>query len=130
MAISTDRKPPYFCWLDLATPDARKAEGFYTAMFGWQAQHMQANGGEYVRFLHDGEAFATLYQLQARQIAAGVPSHWTPYVCVSDVHEMGSRAKTLGGEVVVNPFDVDGVARVSLIADSAGGLTGLWENWK
>jgi len=127
MAINYDREPTRFCWLDLAASNARKAEEFYTGMFGWQTQRKYANGGEYVHFLRDGKSFASLYQLESRQIAAGVPSHWTPYVSVSSVHEMGARAKALGGEVIVNPFIVEGMARVSLVTDSAGALIGLWE---
>lgn len=130
MANNFDRQPAGFCWLDLAAANAGKAEKFYADMFGWKTQRKQANGGEYVHFVRGGESFASLYQLDSRQISAGVPSHWTPYVAVADVHEMGSRARDLGGQVVVNPFDVDGLARVSLIADSAGALIGLWESLK
>lgn len=130
MAINANREPAVFCWLDLAASNARQAEAFYAGMFGWQIQRKQANGGEYAHFIRDGESFASLYQLEPRQIAAGVPSHWTPYVAVSDIGEMGSRAKSLGGQVIVRPFDVGGVARVSLIVDSAGALIGLWENRK
>jgi predicted enzyme related to lactoylglutathione lyase len=130
MAIKFDQQPSSFCWLDLAAANARAAEKFYADMFGWQTQRKQTNGGEYVQFVRGGESFASVYQLEARQIDAGVPSHWTPYIAVSDVHEMGSRAKALGGQVIVNPFDVDGLARLSLIADSAGALIGLWERAK
>lgn len=130
MAIMCEREQACFCWLDLAASNARKAEEFYTEMFGWHAQRKQANGGEYVHFNRGGESFASLYQLAPRQIAAGVPSHWTPYISVSDVHEMASRATALGGQVIVRPFNVDNMARLSLIVDSTGALIGLWEQRK
>jgi len=128
MANNIDQQPASFCWLDLAATNVRMAEQFYADLFGWQAQRKQANGGEYVHFVRGGKSFASVYQLDSRQIAAGVPSHWTPYVGVSDVQEMGSRARDLGGQVIVNPFEVDGLARVSLIADSNGALIGLWQS--
>jgi len=128
MAINSEQAQPRFCWLDLASTNVRAAEAFYAGMFGWQAHRQQANGGEYVHFLRGGERFASLYQLEHRQVDAGVPSHWTPYVSVCDVHEMGARAKALGGQVIVRPFDVDGMAKISLIVDATGALIGLWEN--
>jgi predicted enzyme related to lactoylglutathione lyase len=33
----------------------------------------------------------------------------------------------LGGEAVVLPFVVSGVARIALILDSVGALVGLWQ---
>jgi predicted enzyme related to lactoylglutathione lyase len=130
MEIDFDKGPARFCWLDLATVNTRKAQEFYADLFGWGTERKRANGGEYLRFLHGGESFASLYQLKPGQIAAGVPSHWTPYVCVSDICKSGSKAEALGGQVVVNPFEVDGLARLSLIADATGALIGLWEGRK
>jgi len=127
MAITSEYKPARFCWVDLAAADSRAAADFYRGLFGWQTETQAANGGEFRRFTADGETVASLYQLDKRQITAGVPSHWTPYISVADIDESVSRAVTLGGRVVVKPFRVDGMARVSLITDADGALTGLWE---
>jgi uncharacterized protein len=125
--MNPDNKPGRFHWLDLAAVDATSAMKFYEGMFGWQARRHRVNGGEIYRFTHEGKDVASLYQLRSRQIDGGVPSHWTPYVAVASVDEFASRAETLGGRVVVKPFDVPGMARVSLLDDAAGGLFGLWE---
>ena len=125
--LHSANKPARFCWFDLAAVDARRAAHFYAGLFGWQTQRQRANGGEYFRFTADGECIASLYQLGAKQVAAGVPSHWTPYVGVADIDEAGERAAALGGRVVVRPFGVDGAARISLVTDATGALLGLWE---
>lgn len=122
-----DNKPARFCWLDLAAVDAGAAAGFYEGMFGWQATRYQANGGEIIRFMDKGESIASLYQLRSREVDSGVPSHWTPYIGVAGMEEAASKVEKLGGQVVVKPFVVDGIARVSLVVDSVGGLFGLWE---
>ena len=127
ITITTENKPAGFRWLDLAAADTGKAAEFYARLFGWKACRQKANGGEYFHFSAGGEAFASLYQLNSRQLAAGVPSHWTPYVGVADVDAAGAKAAALGGEVLVRPFSVDGVARICLVTDSAGALLGLWE---
>lgn len=117
-----------FCWLDLAAVDATKASSFYAGMFGWQVRQKKANGGEFVQFVSGDADVASLYQLSPMHVSRGVPSHWTPYVAVSNIDEASSRAVTLGGQVVVTPFSVDGIARVSLITDAVGALLGLWEH--
>ncbi|HKJ51137.1 MAG TPA: VOC family protein [Gammaproteobacteria bacterium] len=130
MPAESDHQPGRFCWVDLAAADARGAADFYRGLFGWQTRRQRANGGEFLHFMAGGEPVASLYQLGSRQIAAGVPSHWTPYIAVSDIDESASNVETLGGRVVVKPFSVDGIARIGLVTDSAGALVGLWENVK
>jgi predicted enzyme related to lactoylglutathione lyase len=38
------------------------------------------------------------------------------------------RAGALGGEVIVRPFALSGVARVALVVDAVGAQVGLWED--
>jgi len=127
MPLDSDSKPAGFRWVDLAAADARGAADFYRGLCGWQTQRKRANGGEFFHFIADGEPVASLYQLDSRQVEGGVPSHWTPYLAVCDVDAAASTAVTLGGRVVVKPFRVDGMTRVSLVTDSGGALVGLWE---
>ena len=125
--LSSGRDLGRCCWVDLAATDAPAAAGFYRAMFGWEAETIRANGGEIVALSSRGHAVASLYQLSQEQIRSGVPAHWTPYFGVAGVDGAASQAARLGGAVIVEPFRVDGMARVSLIADPAGALLGLWE---
>jgi len=46
---------------------------------------------------------------------------------VKSVKDAVSRAASLGGTVIVDPFVVSGVARIALILDSVGAVVGLWE---
>jgi uncharacterized protein len=122
------RQEPGTCRrIDLAAVDAAGAATFYREMFGWSARPMRANGGAFFEFSAQGRTVASMYQLEAARIAQGVPSHWTPYVGIADLDESVARAIRLGGAVIVRPFEVDGVARVSLVVDSGGALLGLWE---
>lgn len=116
------------CWIDLAAIDTSAATWFYHRLFGWKSRSIRANGGEITEFTANGESVASMYRLSSAQITRGVPQHWTPYVGVADIDVVAARAARLGGAVIVQPFDVDGVARVSLIADSGNALLGLWES--
>jgi predicted enzyme related to lactoylglutathione lyase len=116
-----------FCWVDLATTDAPRATAFYRDVFGWTAHEQLANGGSFTRLQHAGRDVGSLYQLSGAQIARGVPSHWTPYVGIADIDDAVRRAVASGGKLLVNPFMVDGIARIALIGDATGAHLGLWE---
>jgi predicted enzyme related to lactoylglutathione lyase len=119
--------PGQFCWLDLAASDAGTAQAFYEQLFGWTSEPQRANGGFFTRLLLSGREIGSMYELRRLQLAQGVPSHWTPYVRVTEAEDAARRAISAGGQVVVAPFTVSGVARIALIQDSVGALIGLWE---
>lgn len=123
-------RPPAgrFCWLDLAAADATRAAGFYAELFGWSARSQLANGGEFVRLAHAGCDIGSLYQMRPAELDAGIASHWTPYVRVDDVAAASRRAALLGAAIAVEPFCVEGVARIALIVDPVGAELGLWED--
>src|SRR5262245_21315439 len=115
------------CWVDLATVDQGAAKLFYCRLFGWTVQDRRGGEGHFSTFAHREVPLASLYQLSRKQIARGVPSHWTPYVSVPDLDVAASMAASLGGQVVIPPHDSGGLARISLIADPTGALIGLWQ---
>lgn len=119
--------PGQFCWVDLAATDAQRAAAFYSRMFGWTSSEQAANGGHFTRLMLSDQDVGSLYQISRAHRDNGVPSHWTPYIRVDDVTSATRRAATCGGEVIVRPFDVPGVARIALILDSVDARVGLWE---
>jgi uncharacterized protein len=119
--------PGQFCWLDLAASDAAGAQAFYGNLFGWTFEPQRANGGFFTRLLLSGRDIGSMYELRRLQLDQGVPSHWTPYVRVTEVEDAARRAISSGGRVVVLPFTVSGVARIALVQDPVGALIGLWE---
>jgi len=116
-----------FCWVDLAATDAGRAKAFYGNLFGWTSHEQSANGGRFTRLQLSNRDIGSVYQLRDVLLEHGIPSHWTPYVRVSDVNETVRRAVSLGGTIVAHPFVVTGIARIALILDSVGALIGLWE---
>ena len=116
-----------FCWHDLAAADAPAARRFYGAVFGWSTAVQGANGGSFLRLRSGQSDVGSLYPLRRGQVERGVPSHWTPYVCVDDIEATAGRAVALGGQLLVQPFEVSGVARIALVADAVRARVGLWE---
>ena len=77
--------PGDFCWLDLAATNEDHARQFYADAFDWTFAEQRANGGRYTHCLAGGRAIGSLYRLRRSDVERGVPSHWTPYVCVESV---------------------------------------------
>jgi predicted enzyme related to lactoylglutathione lyase len=127
MRIALTRPPGQFCWLDLAAADSDRARDFYGSLFGWNAQEQRIGKGAFARFLSGGTEIASFYQLSGRHLAQGVPSHWTPYVSVTNADRTASQAAALGAAVVVEPFDVPGIARIALVQDPVGAAFGVWQ---
>lgn len=116
-----------FCWVDLAATDADKAKVFYGRLFGWNSHEQPANGGSFTRLQLSDQDVGSIYQLSHEHLDRGVPSHWTPYIQVDNVDDAARRVTSLGGEVIVRPVVVSGIARIALILDSVGASVGLWE---
>ena len=116
-----------FCWADLAATDADSAKAFYGRLFGWTSCEQLANGGNFTRLRLSDQDVGSIYQLRDAHFDEGVPSHWTPYIRVDDVRDAARRAVSLGGQVLVRPFVVAGIARIGIILDSVGAHVGLWE---
>jgi predicted enzyme related to lactoylglutathione lyase len=116
-----------FCWADLAASDAGCAQTFYAEVFGWTYLETPANGGTYIRARLSGRDIASMYQLGRSRLVAAVSSHWLPYIRVDDADAVARKAVACGGQVLVRPFVVPGVARIALVLDAVGAQVGLWE---
>src|SRR4051812_37027991 len=117
--------PGTFCWADLGTPDAAAATRFYTALFGWTAEDRPMGPDASYTMLHaDGRAVAALYHQEAAQHG---PPHWLSYISVASATDAATRAKALGGTLLMEPFDVLDVGRMAMVQDPAGAVVALWE---
>lgn len=129
MTVVETYAPGRFCWVDLGTTDAPAAKRFYTGLFGWSAEDMpMGDGMSYTMFHLGGKSVAALYQQDPQQQQAmGIPPNWLSYICVESADEAAGRAKTLGGGVLMEPFDVLDVGRMAIIQDPTGAVVALWE---
>jgi uncharacterized protein len=125
----TRYEPGTFCWVGLATSDPGSAKAFYTGLFGWHAEHLEAGtAGAYTTLRHGGREVAILYLQQREARAAGAPPHWTSYISVEDAEATAARAGELGGAAAFRaPFDVLDAGRVAAIRDPTGAIVSLWQ---
>ena len=110
-----------FCWVDLGTSDAPGAKAFYGGLLGWEFDDLPTGDkGTYSICRREGKAVAGLYD------RAETPA-WGSYLSVDDVDRATARARELGAEVLVEPFDSPGGGRVATVRDPAGAVVSLWQ---
>ncbi len=128
MATTTQHAPGTFCWPELATIDQPGAKAFYTKLFGWEITDNDIGGGEfYTRLSLQGRDLGALYNMQPEERSHGIPPHWNSYVAVESADKSAAKAKTLGGTLLAEPFDVMEHGRMAIIQDPTGATFCLWE---
>ena len=128
MTEKTTYAPGTFCWPELSTSDQGAAEKFYSTLFGWTTSLTPMGpDSHYTIFLKDGKDVAAGSQINADMAKMGVPPNWLSYVSVASVDASVEKAKSLGGAVVVGPFDVMEHGRMAVLADPTGAAFALWQ---
>lgn len=116
-----------FCWPELATPDLKAAQAFYGDLLGWQAKEVPSAMGNYTIFSAGEHQAAGLCAQNDEQRQRGIPSNWLSYVSVSNADASAAKAKKLGAQILMEPFDVMEEGRMAVIQDPAGAVFALWQ---
>lgn len=127
MGEKTSYRPGQFNWVDLQTTDVEGAKSFYGELLGWSARDMSAPGAPYARFEREGKSVAGLGPLLPAMQAAGVPPHWSSYVCVDELEPVVERVTAAGGQVLMPPMKVMDQGSMAVIRDPGGAPLRLWQ---
>ena len=121
--------PGTFCWAELATTDGPSAKKFYGELFGWEADDIPIGPDMvYTMLKLDGKLVGALFQKD--ETMKDVPTHWASYVSVTSADEIAAKAKSLGGTVMKEPFDVFDAGRMAVIIDPTGAAFCIWQAGK
>lgn len=128
MATTTQHAPGTFCWPELATTDQPGAKTFYTRLFGWEFTDSEMGPGEvYTMLKIGGRDVGALYNMRKEEREHGVPPHWNSYVAVANADQSAAKAKSLGGTLMAEPFDVMDLGRMAIIQDPTGAMFCIWQ---
>jgi len=128
MAVVTQHAPGTFCWPELATTDTAGAKAFYSALFGWKAEDTPMSASySYTTLRRGPHAVGGLMALDPRVHPDGTPPHWFSHVSTADADACAGKAVTLGGAVLVPPFDVKDLGRAAVLRDPLGAVFGVWQ---
>jgi predicted enzyme related to lactoylglutathione lyase len=114
------------CWADLSTPDAKRASDFYSGLFGWQIASDPKDKSGY-QHIKNGEHFIGGVPPAAHR-PPGAPPHWMAYFQVDDVDATASKSKDLGARLHLQPTTMEGVGRLSVIADPQGAVFAIFKS--
>lgn len=116
-------KPNLFTWAELCTPDPVAAKAFYTALFDWSTvditMAMPAGEVGYSVFMSGTEEAGGLLPA-AGAFSPATPPYWLAFVEAADAKAVAAQVAALGGEVLVDPFDVPRIGRIALFAGRGG----------
>lgn len=115
-------EPNTFCWNELATRDVEAARDYYGRLFGWQFREHAESPSKYYIIECAGRDNGGLMEMTEEW--GEVPPHWTVYFSVSSVDETIEKLKELGGNSMMDPFDVE-VGRIGVVGDAQGAMFNL-----
>jgi predicted enzyme related to lactoylglutathione lyase len=105
-------------WFEVAAKDRERMSGFYSSLFDWKLNEMEAM--PYTGIDTGGEGIPG----GIGQAPEGHDGHVTFYVQVDDVAAGLARAESLGGSTVMEPVDIPS-GKIGLFADPEGHVIGL-----
>ncbi|MGH7662839.1 MAG: VOC family protein [Gemmatimonadaceae bacterium] len=111
-------------WNELITTDPVAAVNFYTAVYGWTVETMRMEMGEYSIFKRGDVKAAGMLQMPP---GAQGPPAWLTYIVVDDVDASTENVTKLGGRAHVQPTDIEGVGRFSVVSDPVGAMFALFK---
>ena len=120
--VKITNEPGALCWSELTTRDTKKAEAFYTALFGWAVKHGAPGAPmEYTEFSVGAQPSIGMMAMPDG-MSPHVPSYWMPYFQVSDCDASAAKAASLGGKPMVGPQDIPGTGRFAILTDPQGAM--------
>jgi predicted enzyme related to lactoylglutathione lyase len=104
------------CWNELMTPDIEGAREFYKTLFGWSLKVSP----EYTEIDLGSTGIGGMMHITPEM--QGMPTAWTPYICVSDADACVEKIKSSGGKVYMGPHEIPNVGRFAVCADPQGAM--------
>ena len=109
-------------WNELSTSDLAKSKEFYSAVFGWG----WGGSDEYAEGQVNGRTVCGVMP-RPEGMPAEMPDHWLVYFGTGDVDGDVKRAQDLGATVAVEPTDIPGTGRFSVLIDPQGAVFAIFK---
>jgi predicted enzyme related to lactoylglutathione lyase len=110
-------------WVDHGSPDVKAAARFYSQLFGWQAEDLGEQAGNYHMFRQAGKTVAATSPLMNEN----QPTAWTTYVATDNAKETAKKVTDAGGQVMVEPMEVMDQGTMAVFIDPTGAAISVWQ---
>ena len=111
-----------FVWHDLMTRDVIAAKRFYGDLFGWKFEDTKRGDRPYVLARIGSEPVAGFVDITANATAG---QQWLSFMAVTDVDATATQVQAAGGKILVQPRELDALARVDVVTDPQGAPLGI-----
>jgi predicted enzyme related to lactoylglutathione lyase len=127
MSERPDYQPGVPCWVAAVELDPDRAVGFYTELFGWEAEDLMPpdSPASYFMCRLDGRPVAAVVSVDGAPPPPG--ALWGTYISVDSADETAARVSEAGGSVIGVPFDSPAGGRMAVLADPEGAVFGVWQ---
>ena len=115
-------EPGALTWTELSTSDLAKSKAFYAEVFGWT----WGGSDEYAEAQVNGRTIGGVMPRRP-DVPAEIPDNWLVYFGSDDVDAQTKKAAELGATVVVEPMDIPGTGRFSVLVDPQGAAFALFK---
>lgn len=109
-----------FGWSELITSDPAAAQKFYADVLGWSFQTMPTPVGDY-HVAQAGERVVGGIMEKPAEMGA-MPNVWGIYIYVDDASAAIADIKANGGSVLREPWYVENVGDIAVVADPQGAV--------
>jgi uncharacterized protein len=117
-------EPGTLTWNENLTPDPERSANFYEQVFGYEVQEADMGGAQPYRVLQvEGKGIAGMLPLTPEM--GPMPPNWTSIFGVEDTDAAVAKVRDLGGQVLVEPFDIPEVGRYAVVQDPVGAVFGV-----
>jgi predicted enzyme related to lactoylglutathione lyase len=111
------------CWIDYSAADLAGAQGFYTALLGWDYDEASAEFGGYQMCRSKGRLVAGIMP----RMDPAEPPMWTTYLATDDADATAAAVTAAGGTVLAPPMSVAEAGRMAVFMDPQGHVFGVWQ---
>lgn len=110
-------------WMQLVTKELPPASKFYCELAGWNEEMMEVGDSRHRVFTKDGTHAGGIMTPPDSWNAPH--SFWLVYFAVDDCTETSQRCEQLGGKILDEPTQIDGVGLCAIVTDQTGGAFGI-----
>jgi predicted enzyme related to lactoylglutathione lyase len=104
------------CWNELMTPDIEGARAFYKGLFDWNLKVSP----EYTEISLGSTGIGGMMHITPEM--QGMPTAWTPYICVADADATVEKIKSGGGKIHMGPHEIPNTGRFAVCGDPQGAM--------
>jgi predicted enzyme related to lactoylglutathione lyase len=115
--------PGSICWRDLSTSDRPAAAKFYGKVFGWKLETQDFSGNSYYLFKQGKKGVGGMWP---HPLPKHLPA-WFTYWVVESCAKAVTKAKRLGGKVILGPITVPKTCTFAIVRDDQGAAFGVLE---